>query len=149
MFRSLYRPRTWPALAAHIASAISGDGSGIVNDLLQAVELNRSVPADTFASNRAVVCSDSRGEPDVSDEEAFKSMLKYIAEVQQSTTWNFAGLGPSTCYHWRAIKPIERYTGPFNHTLKNEILIIGNTADVRGFNAICIMMKTLPHARPT
>lgn len=34
------------------------------------------------------------------------------------------------CHHWKS-REAERFVGPFNHTtLANDILVIGNTADV-------------------
>jgi hypothetical protein len=35
---------------------------------------------------------------------------------------------PYACHKWPA-RSVERYQGPWNHTLKNPILVIGNKAD--------------------
>ncbi|CAE6498727.1 unnamed protein product, partial [Rhizoctonia solani] len=36
--------------------------------------------------------------------------------------------GGMYCHHW-PVRAVERFTGPFNHTLKNKIMVIGNLAD--------------------
>lgn len=60
-----------------------------------------------------------------------QEILDAAVETYETTTTLFAGLstGP-VCFHWRA-EETERYTGPWNSSLANTILVIGNTADVR------------------
>ena len=55
--------------------------------------------------------------------------------LAQQISPHFAGYMNNVCHHVTA-RSVERFTGPFNHTLNNEMLIIGNTADVSSHSCL-------------
>lgn len=100
-----------------------------MNAILSNPELNVTKPAQTIFSITAVTCVDTPDFEGVSKEEAFQDILKEIV-VAETVSSLFASLQFDMCQHW-SIRETERFTGPFNQTLSNTMLIIGNTADVR------------------
>ncbi|KAH8111001.1 Alpha/Beta hydrolase protein [Phellopilus nigrolimitatus] len=128
-FSFLYRPPNWPTLATNLAAALAGDGVPTVQYFLQNIELNTTVAPRTTAAIYAVQCVDTPEFPaDVDPTKALEDMLHEMTVAQQQTSHHFSALDIDLCQHWTA-RETERFTGPFNHTLKNEILVIGNTAD--------------------
>jgi len=127
LFAYMYRPRDWPELATNLALALAGNGSSVVEYFLKDIQLDTSVPASTIGSNAAVTCTDSPDYSEFTEDEIFEEFFLETTALQ-STSPHFAGLGALECHNMR-VKAAERFTGPFNHTLTNEILIIGNTAD--------------------
>lgn len=57
-------------------------------------------------------------------------MIKHIVERNANTTRDvsphFGGLETEGCANWK-VEPAEVFRGPFNRTLANTIVIIGNT----------------------
>lgn len=111
-----------------MSAALEGDGVPLVNQFLKAIPLNTSIPASTIGAGYAVICTDSPRYEGLSKTHVVQEILDEMA-LAQKTSPHFAGLGIPVCHHMTA-RSVERFTGPFNQTLNNEILIIGNTADV-------------------
>lgn len=128
-FGYLYRPRDWPALASNLAAALEGNGVPIVNSALDKIELNDTLPARTSAAIYAVTCVDTPDFKGVDKRKAIDDVVNEMAISQKLTSRHFSALDIDMCHHWTA-REVERFTGPFNHTLNREILVIGNTADV-------------------
>jgi len=87
-----------------------------------------SEPARTEFAIDAVTCADAPPFPESVDQE---EILKHMIEedtLTQGVAPHFAGIFGSMCHHWKA-EPSERFTGPWNNTLSNPIVIIGNIAD--------------------
>ena len=124
----MYRPRSWPELAKTLVSSRSGDGKSVVEFFHKSVELDESVPVSTDQSTIAVICTDSPDYSEMTDEEIFEEIIRETAEFQ-TVSPHFAGMDIPPCHNVQ-VKATERFTGPFNHTLAKDILIIGNTADV-------------------
>ena|ERR1700761_8107396 len=131
LFVTMYSPiATWPDLGRWLDDAIEGNGTTLLSLVEANVQLDRSVSAMTAYAFQAVVCSDT--EPFPSDPtDPMKEILAGIEEdaLTAEIAPHFVTALKTTCQHWRA-KPAERFTGPFNSTLANPILVIGNTADV-------------------
>ena len=130
IFSYLYRPRDWPTLAIHLAAVMAGNGTEVAEMFAEPIQLNTSVPVWTSAAIYAVTCVDTPDFSGFTEEEAFEDMINEMVLSQQGTSRHFSTLDIDVCYHWKT-REAERFTGPFNHTLSNEILVIGNTADVR------------------
>ncbi|KAG8681694.1 hypothetical protein FRC08_015479, partial [Ceratobasidium sp. 394] len=129
MFTNLYRPRGWATLAERIAAAMHGNGAPILDAVLNTIQLNTTVKAQTALAIEAVTCVDG---PDLRDLDSRK-MVDIIVEENVATyekvSTHFTGVEVSMCHHWKP-REAERFIGPFNHTtLANDILVIGNTAD--------------------
>ena len=130
-FSYLYRPRDWPTLASNLAAALAGNGVPTVEYFLEKVQLNTTVSPRTSAAIYAVTCVDTPPFPDDIDlDGALEDVLHEMELSQRLTSRHFSTLDIDLCQHWTT-RAVERFTGPFNHTLRNEMLVIGNTADVR------------------
>ncbi|KLO10589.1 hypothetical protein SCHPADRAFT_510397 [Schizopora paradoxa] len=127
-------PRAWPRLSQILASAMAGDGTAMLNNLLPVY--GASGPDLSFAEDLArlaVTCLDS---PPPEDESEFPTP-ELLADIGLETIRDVSKhFGMSTtisepdggCQFWPVRGP-ERFTGPWNHTLSNPILIVSNTAD--------------------
>lgn len=132
MFGKLYTPRTWSQAASFLASAMKGNGAPILDASLRKVELNNTAPADTRFAGFPVSCIDG---PDYGTEDAetiTQNIFASFVENGKNVSPHFAAVNSDYCYHWSRdeTRPKDRFTGPFNNTLSNVMLIIGNTADV-------------------
>lgn len=135
----MYRPRDWPELASQLASAVQGDAKGIYDMQMRPLTLNPSIPDETLDSAYAVMCLDSLEFSDVERGQVFEWMVEEVVNKGSKVYPHFVSVqGFPLCHHWR-VHASERFTGPFNHTLNNEILIIGNTADVSVLNPLHIL----------
>ncbi len=111
---------------------MTGNGTSVVEHFLKNITLDKSVPPSTVGAHTAVICADSPDYSGLSEEDAFEEFLNEAVIFQRETSRHFGGLqsfAQLLCQHID-VRAVERFTGPFNHTLSNEILIIGNTADV-------------------
>ncbi|KAH9858204.1 TAP-like protein-domain-containing protein [Lenzites betulinus] len=78
-------------------------------------------------STQAILCGDSIDLTNTSMSDVFQNIIT----TAQNTSHMFAAawpLAPYYCATW-PVRAVERYQGPFNNTLANPILIIGNTFD--------------------
>lgn len=128
----MYRPRSWPELADMIAALLAGDGAPLLSYNQAGLNLSDTTsPQKTTYAINAVTCVDGpplRGK--YTPEEAVQEVLDAAVVTYETTSTLFAGLGiEASCLTWRA-EETERYTGPWNSSLANPILVIGNTADV-------------------
>jgi pimeloyl-ACP methyl ester carboxylesterase len=118
-------PGAWPELAAALESAAQGDGS----------QLAAASEALTTAFSKAaeapglpaigLTCADS---PARQGPHAWRSVLDRLSRVSFSygpvlTWWRWA-----PCASWPA-RSADRYTGPWNATTKNPLLVIGTRFD--------------------
>ena len=125
----MYRPREWPALADMLSSAMKGDPNPLVNHMISPIEMDTSVSPRTVMAIFAVTCVDTPSFDGISTQDAFATMIKELAVSSEITSKHFSALQVDMCHHWN-IREVERFTGPFNHTTKNEILVLSNTRDV-------------------
>ncbi|TDL20711.1 hypothetical protein BD410DRAFT_841140 [Rickenella mellea] len=75
MYGSLSRPRSWPAFAHLLSSAIKGNGEPILNAMAQNVELDPSKPARTEYAPLAIICADSVGYDGADKDALFDEMM--------------------------------------------------------------------------
>ncbi|KAH7093915.1 TAP-like protein-domain-containing protein [Auriculariales sp. MPI-PUGE-AT-0066] len=116
LWQAAFAPATWPNVATLLAAAISGDGSGIITSL-SSVELDTTVPASARFVFDQVMCMDA---PALSPHEASVAVDK-LEEAVYFASWRM-----KACHAWQ-VRGKYRFDGPFNHTLRNPILVIGNT----------------------
>ncbi|KAF8314505.1 alpha/beta-hydrolase [Clavulina sp. PMI_390] len=131
IFRSMYKPREWDALASNLAALLAGDGAPLLSVHQASINFSDTTSAQkTSYIVNAVSCSD--GPPMVREwtsEESVQQALDMAVETYETSTTLFSGIEQITaCSTWKATAS-ERYTGPWNSSLANPILIIGNTAD--------------------
>lgn len=115
----LYRPQTWAYVATAFNQAMEGQGAIILDYpyLADERELSRT----------AVTCNDQPlfDAPSVND---IVEERLYVYQNVSRFAFAVASLENSDigCQYW-PVSPPEKFQGPWNHTLKNPILIISNT----------------------
>ncbi|KAH9884113.1 TAP-like protein-domain-containing protein [Cubamyces lactineus] len=117
----LQKPATWPDSADALDRAMNGDGSAILQRLRDGqylVDLERS----------AVSCNDNKPFPAPTPEEVIDEQLYVLENVSRFGLALVVAEPDAGCQFW-PVTPPERFLGPWNHTLRNPILIISNTAD--------------------
>lgn len=139
IFASLYDPRGWTQLAEIISSVIQGNATSIMNKFRPPFELEKDVPDSPGNVATAVTCIDSPPLDPSSKPDVLQWEIDASVEIYQSISRHFGPMGTGiffpSCQHWKG-KATERFTGPFNHSLSNDVLVIGNTADVRTLHAL-------------
>ncbi|KAJ3001459.1 UNVERIFIED_CONTAM: hypothetical protein HDU68_006893, partial [Siphonaria sp. JEL0065] len=126
IYGSLYKPKGWADFARVLANAMNGNATELVNSALGDFE---SCPVSDSSSDNGmpgVTCLDTLGN-DVGLkqwEKAGDNADEISPLFGKGSVWQYL-----TCKYWQ-VGPSERFTGPWNHKLKNKLLIIGNTLDV-------------------
>ncbi|KDQ20372.1 hypothetical protein BOTBODRAFT_26373 [Botryobasidium botryosum FD-172 SS1] len=128
IFAAMYKPRGWPALASQLAAAVhKKDGKLILDAMQDDVEVGTK-PATTAVAINAVTCVDTPVPKNLDFDTAVEDIVDEIVQALEVAP-HFGAIETSfMCHHWKA-RETERFTGPFNATLSNDILVIGNTAD--------------------
>ncbi|CDO72134.1 hypothetical protein BN946_scf184962.g77 [Trametes cinnabarina] len=114
-------PESWPLAAIALELAMNGDGSALLDAQRQGIhydDLQRS----------AISCNDNTALDPPTAEEVIDEQLWVLQHV---TRFSLAVVALETdwgCHHW-PVSPPERFSGPWNHTLSNPILLVSNTAD--------------------
>ncbi|KAF8314503.1 alpha/beta-hydrolase [Clavulina sp. PMI_390] len=131
IFIALYKPRVWTDLATKLAALLAGDGAPFLSAVQSRLDLSDTTSRQSTGSAvEAVICTD--GPPpsvEYTVEERVQQALEAAIDSYESTTTLFSGLeAVMTCSSWK-LTASERFTGPWNSSLANPMLIIGNTAD--------------------
>ncbi|EMD36744.1 hypothetical protein CERSUDRAFT_114655 [Gelatoporia subvermispora B] len=122
LLEMLYTPLAWPRLAENFAQAINGNGTALLN----ALQLVSSYFNDLARS--AVSCNDNEPFAPPDPEAVVDELLGVTKEVSRFAFAAVTAEPDAGCQYW-PVTPPERFDGPWNHTLKNPILIVSNTAD--------------------
>lgn len=125
----LERPATWEIGSQLLAKAMAGDGTALLNMLLPIYDGNTAPDSDL--ARLAVSCLDAprpktRAEfpsPERMADIALETIKNVSSHFGSSMSW---GEPDGGCEFWPVEGP-ERFTGPWNHTLNNKILIVSNT----------------------
>lgn len=137
---ALQRPRAWPEFSTSLAFAMSGNGTSLYNQLLRNVGVPEPLRSDL--ARLAVTCIDSPP-PDTKDdfptpEELADIGMETIANVSRRFGMSVSISEPDGgCQFWPVRGP-ERFTGPWNHTLANPMLIVSNT--VSDLSLLCFSL---------
>ncbi|KZT58667.1 hypothetical protein CALCODRAFT_482133 [Calocera cornea HHB12733] len=121
---TLEAPRTWPTRSAILAAAIAGEGKLLLqqtNVFGEAADMSR----------QAVSCNDAvRLTPQTaaSHEEVLDEYVHVLKSVTKLTMAVVSSEPDSGCQYW-PVDPPERFSGPWNQTLRNPIVVFSNTAD--------------------
>ncbi|KAJ8489504.1 hypothetical protein ONZ51_g2891 [Trametes cubensis] len=130
IYGGLYKPGQWYVLANEtlpgLLDSIFGSDNGTL-DQPRALS-RRTFSAQHSYTEPAVVCADSvDADPNLSINDIFDEIVNVTREVSPS----FGAFWPipwHRCSYWPA-RAVERYQGPFNQTLANRVLVIGNSWD--------------------
>ncbi|KAL8283847.1 hypothetical protein RQP46_005279 [Phenoliferia psychrophenolica] len=129
------RPGNWPAIAKIFAEALAGDPTSLYNALVRPLHLYEPSHIQTDLSRAAVSCIDSPPYKSEKDWPTPEMMVDETLHVLKTASRHFGAsinlIEPDGgCQFWPASgKAPERFTGPWNATLKTPMLIVSNTAD--------------------
>jgi pimeloyl-ACP methyl ester carboxylesterase len=119
LFSGLGHTETWPQLAQELEQAAQGDGSSLATDARQAYRAFRaSLNGDGFS---ALWCADS---PAHQSSQAWPSVIGRLAAVSRTRGPFLGWYAWAPCASWPTHSAV-RYTGPWNASTKNPILVMG------------------------
>ncbi|KAK7682660.1 hypothetical protein QCA50_014043 [Cerrena zonata] len=116
-------PGIWPKVAKEFAEAIAGNGTGLLNGISW---WNNLIYTDM--ERIAITCNDVKPFPSPSTEEIVDGYLNVYHKVSRFVFGVVTSEPDAGCQYWPYTPP-ERFDGPWNHTLRNPMLIISSTAD--------------------
>ncbi|KAI0743125.1 TAP-like protein-domain-containing protein [Daedaleopsis nitida] len=132
---AMYSPSAWQDLVSNTLPPLIQ----AVHDEAQDDTKRSNIPARRFLDRRqqasgapvpynteAIICSDTR-DTDTNMTRVFDGIISTSQNISHmfGSAWPFATY---YCPFW-PVRAVERYEGPFNKTLANPILVIGNTYD--------------------
>ncbi|KAF7790649.1 hypothetical protein EIP86_001605 [Pleurotus ostreatoroseus] len=133
---SLESPRSWIEAAKAISDAMKGNATTIINAFgFQLRDLERS----------AVSCNDNRPFTPPAPETVIDEALDVFQEVSRLVFSVFTTEPDGGCQYW-PVTPPERFEGPWNHTLRNPILIVSNTVRMAAL-IHCVAVSVLTSCR--
>jgi hypothetical protein len=92
MFVNMYRPRGWSKLAEQIAAAMHGNGAPIADAVINTIELNTTVKAQTALAIEAVTCVDGPDLRGVDPRKAVEDVIKENVLTYEKVSTHFAGI---------------------------------------------------------
>lgn len=123
-------PAGWPVAAQYLAEAMSGNGTSILNMILPQYtsEPRPDLSYSADLSRLAVTCLDSPPPKDESEYPTAELLADIGLGTLKSVSRHFGMSLTVTepdggCQFWPVNAP-ERFTGPWNHTLRNPILVV-------------------------
>ena len=119
LFSQLGHPEAWPQLALELDQAAEGDGSGLATEARKGYRVFRSSPnGDGFS---ALWCADS---PAHQGSQAWPRIIDRLAAVSPTRGPFLGWYAWAPCASWPT-RSAERYTGPWNASTENPILVMG------------------------
>ncbi|OZJ02452.1 hypothetical protein BZG36_04097 [Bifiguratus adelaidae] len=131
LFTSLYKVDKWTVVAKAFSQAIyNGDATGLAKFFIpqepEKMEDRCPLLEEYWLGASPILCTDGHHDnhPDL---DSWMAGLHKISAISPLAVpiW---GSGMMDCLYWKA-KAAERFAGPWNHTTKNKVLIIGVTGD--------------------
>ncbi|KAF8319323.1 hypothetical protein DL93DRAFT_2225266 [Clavulina sp. PMI_390] len=147
LYQGLYFPYQWPTLASalldfaislNISEALAlPKPSGLSSSRSTGIRKRASpsfldssgsdsnnIIANNIAS-MAITCADSPDAGNITTQDMFDALL---ATANVSQTWGPTWVGNYICHKWPK-RAVERYTGPWNASLPEKVLVIANQGD--------------------
>ncbi|CAL1709998.1 unnamed protein product [Somion occarium] len=118
---ALESPSSWPETAQLFNEAMTGNATNLLNTIHE-----RSVPPDL--ARIAVTCNDVKPFPPPSTAELVDEYLYDYFNVTRFIFGILTTEPDAGCQYW-PVTPPERFQGPWNHVLRNPILILTSAAD--------------------
>lgn len=122
LFTSIANPAVWPQLAANLDRAVNGDGSALATEARTTMAGVRSAASDP---PEAIICADSPARHNLRAWPGVVARLTRVSRIGGPFT-GWTGWAP--CAAWPT-RRTDRYTGPWNATTRNPILIVGTRFD--------------------
>lgn len=131
LLNALQRPRQWPQFSLNLAKAMAGNGTALANSILPSYSQSFDSPDLT---RLAVTCLDSPPPANETDYPTAEELADVGLDALEHVSKRFGVSATLSepdggCQFWPA-RGLERFTGPWNHTLKNPMLIVSNTASL-------------------
>ncbi|KAJ3408764.1 hypothetical protein HDV05_004758 [Chytridiales sp. JEL 0842] len=129
LFQALYSPNQWPNIAQAFADLIYRENATTIANMITTGDDSSFCPLKDDSGSfgfPAVKCNDGQDDHTV-PLETWLTTAETVETISPlaGRGWTFMGL---RCKYWPS-RPVERYAGPWNKTLRNKILLIGNTYD--------------------
>jgi pimeloyl-ACP methyl ester carboxylesterase len=127
LFSATYNTAAWPQVVANIDEAIrSGRGDAIVDAYMKRDKDLCPLIEPYLAAQSPIMCLD--GHHDV-----YQNLTSWMQGIDEAvnvspTAGLLMGSYMMRCLYWN-VTASERYTGPWNRTTKNKVLIVGATGD--------------------
>ncbi|KIJ55468.1 hypothetical protein M422DRAFT_24044 [Sphaerobolus stellatus SS14] len=125
LFSALQTPTTWPETAKVLDAAMRGDGKPLLD--AATVPFHASYLYSDLERS-AVTCNDNKPFKSPTAEEVIDESLEVLKSVTRFAMTVVLTEPDAGCQFW-PVTPPERFQGPWNHTLKNPILIHSNLLD--------------------
>ncbi|OSC97433.1 alpha/beta-hydrolase [Trametes coccinea BRFM310] len=157
LFDGLYQAQLWSSFAN---DTLASEVESILNSNMTQAARRSLAKRETFSlsyTETAVVCADSvDADPTLTIEDIFDEIVNVTRTVSHTfgASWPIPWFG---CQYW-PVRAVERAKGPFNKTLANRVLVIGNaydnatpfleaqnTADVLGSQAALVKQNGFGH----
>jgi pimeloyl-ACP methyl ester carboxylesterase len=121
-FTYLPAPSTWHQLGSDLAAAVGGDASALVTT----ARMSAAEPFhEALEPMQAIVCADS---PAGRDANAWPRTVDRLTRVSRIGGPSFGWLIGAPCASW-PVRNTDRYTGPWNASTRNPILLVGGPFD--------------------
>ena len=134
-------PSQWPEFAREVDQADRGDGSALAQDVQGATPTLEQ----SLVSAVALQCADKPVPPPLGPQawpaviRGLTRISRYDGQVQGWFLW-------APCASW-TVPAVNRYTGPWNATTPNPVLVIGNRFDSRtAYDGSRVVASTLGNA---
>ncbi|RDX45246.1 hypothetical protein OH76DRAFT_1007738 [Lentinus brumalis] len=125
----MYVPTTWGLFVnttlSQFAQEVQAESGG---NITRRRSIRERDEKETFPySTEAIICGDSKDNTGANMTDVFEGIISTSNNISSmfAAAWPFATY---YCPFW-PVRAVERYEGPFNKTLANPILVIGNTFD--------------------
>ncbi|GJJ10319.1 hypothetical protein Clacol_004545 [Clathrus columnatus] len=103
--------------------------------------------AAAFFAELAINCGDSIDQPDITTQFLFETVVNVTQQISPLFGEVLIAQAPVFCHRFPT-RAVERFTGPFNHTLAFPMLIIGNKVRKRVGYSFIIYETKLSQGRP-
>ncbi|GJJ14699.1 hypothetical protein Clacol_008966 [Clathrus columnatus] len=120
-FEGMATPTEWPSLARILNDAMNGNATELLDaSRILASDLGRS----------GVSCNDNIAPRNYTAEDVVDHILYNLKNVSPFASTIVTTEPDAGCAYWPfSLTPSDRFTGPFNNTLSNRILILSNLMD--------------------
>ncbi|KDQ17321.1 hypothetical protein BOTBODRAFT_30137 [Botryobasidium botryosum FD-172 SS1] len=140
----MYRPTEWPSLAQNLLDMYTqvktGNAPSTPRPRFKFHRRDSTDPSTTPTPDpdpttqpapsyafQAITCADAIDSENATTKDVFDEIVRVSRVISPLFGPSFGDAG-FYCHRWGA-RAVERFTGPWNHTLSNPILVIGNEAD--------------------
>jgi pimeloyl-ACP methyl ester carboxylesterase len=127
----LYTTKTWPKFAEAIDKLDKGDPSMFVSQYMpsQGDVCLINPPTGSVFSGLGVLCADGTPTPPNLSLDEMRALEISIGANFTAEVGMREGLGMMPCHYWNKDLTWKRYTGSWNHTFANPLLVVGTRFD--------------------